>query len=128
MRQHPISVVIIDDDQVLCYLLNKALQPPEFIVAVAYDGITGAELVSQLDPQVILLDIDVPGMNGFAVLAELKDMDLQAKCITTSARPTLQWRYEAREAGSDAMLPKPFSRDELIGVIAHELCVGTRHG
>lgn len=121
MRQQTISVVIIDDDKMLCYLLTKALQFPEFGVVTAHDGASGIELVSQIKPQLVLLDIDLPDMNGFTVLSKVQGISAYSKVIMTSVIPIMQWRHYANEAHVDAVLPKPFSLHDLIDTIKKEL-------
>jgi DNA-binding response OmpR family regulator len=124
--QRPISLLIIDDDPVLCYLLSKALKLPEFIVTVASDGCSGIAMAIDLHPEIILLDLCLPDIDGFTLLAELQRKQVQSTVLMTSCIVAVRWRQQARDAGVAGILQKPFSLVELRDVI-NRMARITRH-
>ncbi len=70
----PISVLIIEDDKFLSELMSTKLSKEGFTVTLATDGELGLQKVSEVKPQIILLDIMLPGMNGFDVLEGIKKL------------------------------------------------------
>ncbi len=115
--QRPISLLIIDDDPVLCCLLSKALKPSGFTVTVAYDGCSGSAMAIDLHPEIILLDLCLPDIDGFTLLAEMQRKQVQSKVLMTSCIVAVRWRQQARDAGVAGILQKPFSLAELWDVI-----------
>jgi len=117
MRQQSTTIVVIDDDALLCDLLGKALQPPRFYTGIAHDGASGMEMIAHLNPQFVLLDLDLPDSNGFMIVAQLCQMESPPKIIISSALLTFTWRHLAYEGGVDAILPKPYSLTELLATL-----------
>jgi CheY-like chemotaxis protein len=72
LRTSRSTVLVIDDDLVVHDLMRRSLEKDGFLVEVAADGKTGLELAKQLKPEVITLDVMMPGMDGWAVLSALK--------------------------------------------------------
>lgn len=66
------TVLIIEDEQFLCRLLTKKFESSGFVVRIALDGETGLKIVQQELPDIVLLDILLPGIDGFEVLRRLK--------------------------------------------------------
>lgn len=120
--QRPISFLIIDDDPALCHLLGKVLKPSGFTVTAANDGASGMAMAINHNPEIILIDLCLPDIDGFTLLADMQRKQVQSKILMTSCIVALRWRQEARDAGVTGILQKPFALAELQNVIA--LCVG----
>jgi len=106
------SVLIIDDDRELCALLEEYLTLQDFEVATIYDG---AEAVSHLADHrysVLVLDVMLPGMQGFDVLRKLREFS-QAPVLMLTARGEDTDRIVGLELGADDYLPKPCNPREL---------------
>ncbi len=131
VRQPPTSgekVLCIDDDPVIQQLLSMTLQKQGFVPIVAPDGPTGLALASAEQPRLILVDIMMPGMDGYEVCRRLRaDPRTQAiplVILTAVADPKLN--VKAFKAGADVALTKPFQPDQLIATLRATLALKGR--
>ena len=96
-------------------LLEAVLVPRGYQVLTANDGIAALELVEAEQPDLILLDVMMPGLDGYAVCTHLRENDdtavLPVIMVTSSIG---QEKTKAIEAGADDFIPKPFNHDELL--------------
>ncbi len=69
------KVLIIEDDKFLRELINRKLQSENFETVLAIDGETGVDLIAKEMPDIVLLDLILPGINGFEVLAKVKETE-----------------------------------------------------
>ena len=105
------QVLIVDDHADIRRLLSVTLST-EFSVQEAWDGVTALDLVRRFHPQVVLLDVMLPGdMDGFKILRTLKQDPLtqDIKVAMASARGQLRDQQMAEQLGADAYFIKPFS-------------------
>lgn len=107
------AVLVIDDDRELCTLIGEFLEQHGFQAKAAYDGPSGLRLAVEEPFDLILLDVMLPGMDGFTVLAELRKQS-DAPVLMLTARAETASRVAGLEAGADDYLPKPFDPDELL--------------
>ena len=70
-EDHPL-IAVIEDEEDLCKLIRLALEPHGYTVAVAHDGLAGLELIRAQRPALIVLDIKMPNMNGYQMLARMQ--------------------------------------------------------
>lgn len=112
------KVLIIDDDKISRKFLSKALVA-SFSVEEACDGESGLEIAQQYQPDIILLDVEMPGLNGYEVCTRFRQADSTRvlPIIFLSSRSSLNERMLGYEAGGDDYLVKPCDRDELIAKI-----------
>ena len=112
-------VLIIEDNEDNLSLMRLLLERAEYEVLTAQDGITGLELASKEQPEIILLDLAMPDMDGWTVARELK-ANIQTQnipIIVVTAHALPKDRERAFEAGCDAFIVKPFSVAKLIDEI-----------
>ncbi|MBN1850585.1 MAG: response regulator transcription factor [Deltaproteobacteria bacterium] len=108
-----IKVLIIDDDKKLCRLIKDYLEPMGYDVDTAYTGNEGLQLALAGDFHVVILDVMLPGMDGFEVLKTLrKETDMPVLMLT--ARGDETDRIVGLEMGADDYIPKTFSSRELL--------------
>jgi two-component system copper resistance phosphate regulon response regulator CusR len=108
------KVLIIDDDVVLAGVLREGLSEEGHVVAVEHDGISG-ELAAQSGAHdAIVLDVMIPGKNGFAVLASLRKSGLRTPVLMLTARDTAADAITGLDGGADDYLRKPFAFGELL--------------
>ena len=108
-----IKVLIIDDDKKLCRLIKDYLEPMGYDVEAAYTGIEGLKMAFAGDFHVVILDVMMPGIDGFEVLRMLrKETDLPVLMLT--ARGDETDRIVGLEMGADDYIPKTFSTRELL--------------
>ncbi len=107
-------VLVVDDDPPLRRMLERTLTAEGFAVTVAPDG--GAALVAaeRCAPDVIVLDVAMPGLDGLAVCRRLRGKGLPTPILMLTARDAISDRVTGLEAGADDYLVKPFAVDELI--------------
>ena len=110
-------VLVVDDDPPLRRMLERTLIAEGFEVASAQDG--GAALVAaeQTAPDVIVLDVAMPGLDGLAVCRRLRGKGLPTPILMLTARDAVPDRVAGLEAGADDYLIKPFAIQELIARI-----------
>lgn len=108
-----VNVLMVDDDTKLCRLVKDYLEPLGYIVESAHDGYKGLEMVREGDYQVMILDVMMPGMDGFETLRELrKTSDIPVLMLTALGEEPD--RIVGLEMGADDYLPKTFSTRELL--------------
>jgi DNA-binding response OmpR family regulator len=106
-------VLIIEDDQKVARTLVKGLEADDFAVDVATDGEEGLQLSTEIDYDVLVLDWNLPRLDGLTVLKRLRKCGSPARILFLSARRDVSDRVCALQAGADDFLVKPFSFDEL---------------
>lgn len=110
------KILIVDDEQDIIHLLEETFEMEGYDVITAFDG-EGAVQKSQLQPDVILLDINMPNMNGFEVLKKIRDF-VSCPIIFLTARIDDCDKVFGFEIGADDYIIKPFSIEELIARVA----------
>ncbi|HJT76068.1 MAG TPA: HD domain-containing phosphohydrolase [Gemmataceae bacterium] len=109
-------VLVVDDNPGITLLLQQLLKAEGYAVAVARDGRQALEAVASHRPELVLLDLDMPGMGGFEVCAHLKQ-DPATRLIPVviiTSQGELQARLRAWELGADDFLAKPFESLEVL--------------
>jgi two-component system cell cycle response regulator DivK len=119
----PLTVLVVDDDEFTRKLAAERLERRGLRVLRASDGLQGLSTAQNERPDLVLLDIQMPGMTGFEVLHALRGdaalAGIKVVAMTASVMPEDQGRME-RE-GFDAVLAKPFRRNELLRVVGAQL-------
>jgi CheY-like chemotaxis protein len=123
----PPKVLVCDNEAALRALVRGALELGDYEIVEAHDGDQSLELARSCVPDLIVLDMMMPGRTGLEVLAELRAEDRFAETpvIMLTARAQAQDRLAAVDAGVSRFLPKPFSPLELASVV-EELLDGHR--
>src|SRR5216117_810674 len=114
-------ILVIDDDVELCTLVGEYLAPEGFLVECAHDGKRGLEAAVTGEHLLVVLDVMLPGMNGFEVLRRIREMS-RAPVLLLTARGEDVDRIVGLEIGADDYLPKPFNPRELVARIRAILC------
>jgi two-component system response regulator CpxR len=109
-------ILIIDDDVELCDLLKDYLEPEGFGIATAHDAESGLGLAFSSDTGLVVLDVMLPGMNGFDVLRRIREKS-RVPVIMLTARGDDVDRIVGLEMGADDYLAKPFNPRELVARI-----------
>ena len=119
MTDAPNTVLICDDEEVLRALVRATLDDGAYRVIEAEDGDQSLELAREVRPDLIVLDMMMPGRSGLDVLREVRsDPELAATpVVMLTARARVSDRDAALTAGADRYLAKPFSPLELISVV-----------
>lgn len=110
------KILYVDDDEKSRILLRKILQAEGFVVSEAADGLEACEKVSQERPDLIIMDLQMPGMDGFDALKRIHEMPglTDVAAIALTGRGIIEERDKIIKAGYDGYLSKPIQRLELI--------------
>ncbi len=119
-------ILVMDDNSDIRVLLVSVLQRAEFEVIEAADGTTVAAWVEDANPDVIILDLMMPGMDGWETLEQLKSntASKHIPVIISSALRDEEDFEKARRMGAVDYMPKPWSADDLVARIRKAVTVG----
>jgi two-component system, OmpR family, response regulator CpxR len=109
-------ILVIDDDRELCSLLMEYLADEGFEVEAVHSGTEGAELGAKGEHALLVLDVMLPGLNGFEVLRRIRTVST-IPVVMLTARGEEVDRIVGLELGADDYLPKPFNPRELVARI-----------
>src|SRR5208337_2637817 len=109
----PVPILIVDDDVKLCRLVREYLEPLGYEVTAAHTGQEGLEAASREQFSAVILDVMLPGMNGFDVLRCLRAKS-NVPVLMLTGRGEEADRIVGLELGADDYLPKTFSTRELL--------------
>ncbi len=109
------TILIVDDEIVSRYTMEALLESEQYTLVFAENGLQGLEKAELLKPDLILLDVMMPGMNGFEVCRRLRTnprlADLPVVMVTAWDDPTA--RLRCLEIGATEVICKPFNRSDL---------------
>jgi two-component system response regulator MprA len=111
------SVLVVDDDRKLLKMLSRTLQYEGFDVATAADGQEALQKVEARQPDIIVLDWLMPGLDGIGVIDRLRAARDDTMILMLTARDAIEDRVEGLESGADDYLVKPFAPAELLARI-----------
>ncbi|WP_166138695.1 response regulator [Nocardioides ochotonae] len=106
-------VLVVDDDPAICRTLAINLRARDYEVETAGDGRSALQVVEERMPDVVLLDLGLPDLDGIAVLTRLRTFT-SVPVIVVSARTGSDDKVEALDLGADDFITKPFSIEELL--------------
>jgi DNA-binding response OmpR family regulator len=107
-------ILVIEDELPMRTALRDCLERQGYRVLLAVDGETGLEKATQEKPDLIVLDVMMPRLDGFAVCAELRRLAIPVPILILTAKGKVEDRVIGLDAGADDFLVKPFSREELL--------------
>ena len=110
------KILVIDDDVELCELVTEYLEAEGLTVDSVHDGAAGVERCLASEPDLVILDVMLPGLGGFAVLNKIREAS-KVPIIMLPARGEEVDRIVGLEMGADDYLPKPFNPRELVARI-----------
>ena len=120
-------ILIIDDEQELVAQIQQVLMTQQYTVDTALDGVEALDRI-YVDPyDLILLDIMLPGKDGFGVLRELRNEKISTPVLMLTARGSIEDKIKGLDLGADDYLAKPFSMEELLARIRALLRRSNKH-
>jgi DNA-binding response OmpR family regulator len=122
------NILVIDDDEIVARTIERALRSNELRVTVANSGVEGLKIARRRRPDLVILDVIMPGMDGFAVCREMRADKLleEVPVLFLTARAKDDDRIAGFLAGGDDYLAKPFNIDEL-GLRVRAILRRSRH-
>jgi two-component system OmpR family response regulator len=110
----PIRALVVDDEPALTDLLSMALRYEGWDVRTAADGVTAVTTARQFKPDVVLLDVMLPDLDGLAVLRRIRADDHDVPVVFLTAKDAVGDRVAGLTVGADDYVVKPFSLEEVV--------------
>jgi two-component system chemotaxis response regulator CheY len=114
------SVLVIDDDPAICLVIQQVLQRRGFEVSTAGDGQSGLQRFAELNPDLVIVDILMPGKEGIATILEMREAQPDARILAMTGGGSFAANEVLRIAelvGADNSLKKPFAPTELVATV-----------
>lgn len=108
------KVMLIDDDKGVHTLMKRIIEDAGYRYCAAYNGDDGLKMLSKEHPDLLLLDVMMPGTNGFDVCREIRERGRRIPIVFLSAKGDIVDKSIGFKAGGDDYVVKPFSPDELL--------------
>lgn len=115
------SVLIVEDDPIIRQTVEYALKRAGFTVRAVADGVSGVEAAAEMMPDLLLLDLMLPGMSGYEVAEKVRAADKETAIIMVSALDAEKDKVRGLDVGADDYITKPFSMDELLARVRANL-------
>jgi two-component system KDP operon response regulator KdpE len=116
MIKHKFSILLVDDEERILYFLKTKLKLLGYEVILATNGVEALEQIVAQEPNMVVLDVIMPKMDGFQTLKQLRTVS-NIPVIMLSAMGDDSNRIKGLELGADDYIPKPFNPDELVARI-----------
>jgi DNA-binding response OmpR family regulator len=110
-------VLLVEDDRLIAEFVEPELERLGFRVRCAYDGPSGLEAARNFEPELLVLDIMLPKLDGVGVLKELRSEGVRTPVIMLTARDATIDKVHSLDLGADDYVTKPFEMDELLARI-----------
>jgi len=111
------KILIVEDELKVANFVKRGLEENDFEADIAYDGLIGLKMTQQNDYQVILIDINIPIINGFELCKEIRKTNNRIPILMLTALSATDNKVMGFESGADDYLVKPFEFRELIARI-----------
>jgi DNA-binding response OmpR family regulator len=110
----PVRILVVEDDEEIAQVLQRSLRMEGYEVKLAGDGVRGLEEAHAFLPDLIVLDLGLPRLDGVDVAKRLREDGDEVPILMLTARDALESRVEGLDVGADDYLVKPFERQELL--------------
>jgi len=107
-------ILIVEDEERISSFIAKGLKADGYTTSIVGDGISGLDYALTGDFDLVVLDINLPGMSGFQVLEQMRESGSNLPVIVLTARDSVTDTVSALEGGADDYMPKPFKFAELL--------------
>ena len=106
-------VLVVEDEHKIANSIKKGLEHERYVVDVAYDGLSGFDLASTEDYDLIILDRLLPGMDGLEICKKLREKNIHTAILLLTAKGQLEDKVQGLDYGADDYMVKPFAFSEL---------------
>ncbi len=114
---YDINILLVEDEKKIAETLKKGLEEQQYQVEIAIDGDTGRLLFDNKNYDLIILDINLPGMNGYELLKHIRGVNQQVPILMLTALSSTEDKIEGFNSGADDYIVKPFDFAELVARI-----------
>lgn len=111
-----ITILVVDDEKSIVDFVKMGLEAEGYVVYSAFDGNEAIEVAQKVNPHIIILDIMLPGMDGYEVCTRIKRL-IKTSVIMLTARDDVDDKVRGLDTGADDYMAKPFSFKELLARI-----------
>ncbi len=111
--ERPARVLVVEDDDAISQVLQRSLRMEGYDVRIAGDGVSGLDQVQSFLPDLVILDLGLPKLDGIEVAKQMRECE-DIPILMLTARDAVESRVEGLDAGADDYLVKPFERQELL--------------
>lgn len=119
MSRTPLHILVVEDESGIRETIVEILADEGYAVTTAADGVAALDAVMQARPDAILLDLMLPRLDGFGVIAELRQRGLHPGIPIIVATADGHARQSAERIGAGHWIAKPFAIEELLTTVAH---------
>lgn len=127
MNEHATRVLVVDDEPNIIELLKVSLKFQGFEVETAQSGLEALEKARSFQPDAFILDVMMPGMDGYELLPKLRAEGFEGPVLYLTAKDAVEHRIHGLTIGADDYVTKPFSLEEVITRLRVILRRGLRH-
>ena len=120
------KILIVDDQYGIRILLNEVFQKEGYKTFQAANGVQAIDIVKKHSPDIVLLDMKIPGMDGIEILKRLKVIDEDIQVIIMTAYGELDMIQEAKDLGAITHFAKPFDIDEIRDAVKKHLPMSSK--
>lgn len=107
-------ILLVEDENSIAQFISQGLREADFVVDVARTGTEGLDYALAAEYDLLVLDVMLPGMSGFALVKELRKRGYTTPVLLLTARDAVEDRVEGLDSGADDYLTKPFAFPELL--------------
>jgi DNA-binding response OmpR family regulator len=107
-------ILVIEDEAQLARHISRALVRCGHVASAKFDGAEGLQAALDDPPDLVVLDLNLPSLDGFSILSRLQQANCPSRVLILTARGEVENRVKGLKAGADDYLAKPFSLDELV--------------
>lgn len=111
---HDISILLVEDEKKIAETLKMGLEELQYQVDLAYDGSVGRMMFDNQGYDLVIADINLPGMNGYALLKHIRGVNQQVPVLMLTALGSTEDKIEGFDSGADDYIVKPFDFAELV--------------
>ncbi|MCH7397313.1 response regulator [Belliella sp. DSM 107340] len=115
------KILIVDDEPNILLSLEYLFKKEGFKVFIARDGEEALDLISEIEPELVLLDIMMPKVDGYEVCKHIKEQHTKIKVVFLTAKSKQQDIQKGLDLGADLYLTKPFGNKELVSKVKNLL-------
>ena len=115
------QVLVVDDEEAICQLISHLLEQEGFVPLVALDGKTALQQLRTASPDVLIVDLKLPDLDGLEILRQAKALDEDLPVVILTAHAEVHGAVEAMRAAAFDYLAKPYDHQELVRVVRRAL-------
>lgn len=107
-------ILVVEDEKKIASFIERGLKEQHYAVDLASDGVSGSELADVNEYDLIILDVMLPGKDGFSLCREIRSRKPEALILMVTAKDSVKDKVRGLEGGADDYLTKPFAFEELL--------------